>query len=525
MEQIRVTWSALLGNRISVTRMGGYGLLWLWTVMMFNSIVPFSFSPDPRASLYVGLTASLVTMVVTMLFIAVALARGAQLSENAIVRWAAAAAMAVGSVAAAFSDPETSAGMGALMLSSILTGSGSAALFVCWGEQFFGTGGRVALVELAVGSCIAFLCGFALAVLPGIAALAVIVATPLASAWLLQRSRGKGAEGAAGDAGDVEDAGADAGLPAGITGAPDAPDTPRTRERQAPSRATIALAVKALLGAFLVGVISGFFDVVGGFSLYIVQDVYGLYLLLAGCMATLLLSLIAVLCVRDGIFYAYRFSVLVLCLGCLLTPFLGDNATYFSVLVFAGYTCFTIILYVLCIDFSTAFRINVARCLGLGFVALYGGEIAGQFGGYGLGGGLSPYGLALLTLLAVSVLLIAHLFLFTEVDLIKLGIGEVSIAAPSDAAAGAPDAAEEAPAVDPVPLIVARFGLTPRESDVLPLLLEGRTIQRIQETLFISAGTVSTHIRHIYQKTGSDNRQELIDLAQQISAGDGEIEG
>ena len=523
MEQIRITWSTLLGNRISVTRMGGYGLLWLWTVMMFNSIVPFSFSPDPRASLYVGLTASLVTMVVTMLFIAVALARGACLSENAIVRWAAAAAMAVGSAAAAFSDPGTSAGTGVLMFSSILTGSGSAALFVCWGEQFFGTGGRVALVELAVGSCVAFLCGFALAVLPGVAALAVIVATPLASAWLLQRSMGKEAKAVAGDA---EGAKAEAGSRRRTddAGAPDAPDTPRTRGRQAPSRATIALAVKALLGAFLVGAISGFFDVIGGFSLYIVQDVYGLYLLLAGCMATLLLSLIAVLCVRDGIFYAYRFSVLVLCLGCLLTPFLGDNATYFSVLVFAGYTCFTIILYVLCIDFSTAFRINVARCLGLGFVALYGGEIAGQFGGYGLGGDLSPYGLALLTLLAVSVLLIAHLFLFTEVDLIKLGIGEVSIAAPDATAPGA-DTAEEAPAIDPVPVIVARFGLTPRESDVLPLLLEGRTIQRIQETLFISAGTVSTHIRHIYQKTGSDNRQELIDLAQQIGAGDGEIEG
>ena len=42
------------------------------------------------------------------------------------------------------------------------------------------------------------------------------------------------------------------------------------------------------------------------------------------------------------------------------------------------------------------------------------------------------------------------------------------------------------------------------------------TIQRIQETLFISAGTVSIHIRHIYQKTGSDNRQELIDLSQRI---------
>ena len=65
-----------------------------------------------------------------------------------------------------------------------------------------------------------------------------------------------------------------------------------------------------------------------------------------------------------------------------------------------------------------------------------------------------------------------------------------------------------------------RFALSPRETDMLPLLLEGRTISRIQETLFISAGMVSTHIRHIYQKTGVDNRQELIDLAHETAAQD-----
>ena len=41
----------MLGNRISTTRMGGYSLLWLWTVMMFNSIVPYSFADEPRAPL------------------------------------------------------------------------------------------------------------------------------------------------------------------------------------------------------------------------------------------------------------------------------------------------------------------------------------------------------------------------------------------------------------------------------------------------------------------------------------------
>lgn len=494
MESIRATWNAMLGNRISTTRMGGYSLLWLWTVMMFNSIVPYSFTAEPRAPLYVELTLSLVTMVVTMLFVAVALGRTDRLSDNRFVLWGAAGAMALGSVLAAFGNPESSVGMGALVFSSVLTGSGSAALFVCWGERFFGIGGRVALVELAVGSCVAFILGFFLCILPAPAALAVIAATPLGSAWLLRRDRARD-----GEARQKEPA----------------------SEREPMSHSTVLLLVKTLAGSLLVGMISGFFDVVGGFNAYVVQDAYGIYLLLAGTMATLLLTLIALFCVRDGIFYAYRFSVLVLCLGCLLTPFLGDNATYFSTLVFAGYTCYTIILYILCIDVATSFRINVARCLGLGFVALYGGEVLGHLLGYNVGPDMTPYGLALMTLLAVSVLLIAHLFLFTEVDLIKLGIGEVSRAVPSDAEEPAPE--ETAPVIDPVPVIVERYGLTPRESDVLPLLLEGRTIQRIQETLFISAGTVSTHIRHIYQKTGSDNRQELIDLSQRIVADFDEI--
>ena len=365
MESIRATWNAMLGNRISTTRMGGYSLLWLWTVMMFNSIVPYSFSAEPRVPLYVELTLSLVTMVVTMLFVAIALGRTDRLSDNRFILWGAAGAMALGSILAAFGETGSSVGMGALVFSSVLTGSGSAALFVCWGERFFGIGGRVALVELAVGSCVAFILGFFLCILPTPAALAIIAATPLGSAWLLLRDQRRET----------------AQNPATATALP---------EREPLSRSTVGLLVKTLAGSLLVGLISGFFDVVGGFNAYVVQDAYGIYLLLAGTMATLLLALIALFCVRDGIFYAYRFSVLVLCLGCLLTPFLGDNATYFSTLVFAGYTCYTIILYILCIDVATSFRINVARCLGLGFVALYGGRGAGAFARLQRGPGHDP---------------------------------------------------------------------------------------------------------------------------------------
>ena len=176
-----------------------------------------------------------------------------------------------------------------------------------------------------------------------------------------------------------------------------------------------------------------------------------------------------------------------------------------------------LVLCVVCIDVASSFRVSPARTIGLGFAALYGGETAGQLFAHSLEAtGVSMFDLTLVTLVAVSLLFIAHLFLFTETDLIKIGIGEVSLMGT------VPEEAADDPAdpVDPCALIAERFALSPRETDVLPLLLEGRTISRIQETLFISAGTVSTHIRHIYQKTGVDNRQELIDLAHETAAQD-----
>lgn len=59
------------------------------------------------------------------------------------------------------------------------------------------------------------------------------------------------------------------------------------------------------------------------------------------------------------------------------------------------------------------------------------------------------------------------------------------------------------------------FGLTPRETEVLELLLDGRSIPYIKETLHVSGDTVKTHVRHIYQKMDIHNRQDLISFAQE----------
>ena len=61
--------------------------------------------------------------------------------------------------------------------------------------------------------------------------------------------------------------------------------------------------------------------------------------------------------------------------------------------------------------------------------------------------------------------------------------------------------------------IAKEANLTPRETEVLGFLLQGRTLPYISKELFISEGTVRSHVRAIYKKTNVHSKQELIDLA------------
>lgn len=54
-------------------------------------------------------------------------------------------------------------------------------------------------------------------------------------------------------------------------------------------------------------------------------------------------------------------------------------------------------------------------------------------------------------------------------------------------------------------------GLTARETEILALLVRGRTLPYIANELFVTTGTVKTHVRHIYEKALVNNRQELLD--------------
>jgi DNA-binding NarL/FixJ family response regulator len=51
--------------------------------------------------------------------------------------------------------------------------------------------------------------------------------------------------------------------------------------------------------------------------------------------------------------------------------------------------------------------------------------------------------------------------------------------------------------------------LTPREGQILDLVMQGKKNKQIAQTLQISAGTVKAHLMHIFEKTGVKDRFEL----------------
>lgn len=86
------------------------------------------------------------------------------------------------------------------------------------------------------------------------------------------------------------------------------------------------------------------------------------------------------------------------------------------------------------------------------------------------------------------------------------GTTEAATLPNGDCAAGVGAQGEDSAAV-----FARAVGLTARETEILSLLVRGRTLPYIANELFVTTGTVKTHVRHIYEKALVNNRQELLD--------------
>lgn len=63
-------------------------------------------------------------------------------------------------------------------------------------------------------------------------------------------------------------------------------------------------------------------------------------------------------------------------------------------------------------------------------------------------------------------------------------------------------------------VLIDRFELSPRESEVLVAFAHGRNVSYLAETLVLSPNTIRTHSKTLYAKLGVHSKQELLDLVE-----------
>jgi DNA-binding CsgD family transcriptional regulator len=139
----------------------------------------------------------------------------------------------------------------------------------------------------------------------------------------------------------------------------------------------------------------------------------------------------------------------------------------------------------------------------------------------------------LFMLLTAALVVISARSLLSGAGFVPVAQGADSSGASAASAASAPLAspAADVSQISPLPtgsaaalgseeqarLLAVRYRLSPREQEIAAIWLAGHTGSYIERTLHISKHTVKTHLGHIYQKTGTTNKEELLALLERLA--------
>ncbi|MDR3316125.1 MAG: helix-turn-helix transcriptional regulator [Coriobacteriales bacterium] len=232
---------------------------------------------------------------------------------------------------------------------------------------------------------------------------------------------------------------------------------------------------------------------------------YTLTLLVSTIIIALLIFVTIFLSKKSDMGLIYRFVLLFLIIGVLFSPFAGTIGTLSTIIVNAGYTCFELIFWIALSNISFRYHISPIRVFGLGRA----GWVFGVFLG-GLYPPLPFVGIAPLSPLTSAFFMISVLIVCTVVTYTFI-LPERTIVAITTGYGGRRGSLQSR-----CQKLSKQFGLSQRENEVLACIVRGRDTSYIQQTLNISAGTVSTHRMRIYQKIGVHSRQELLDMLEQV---------
>ena len=203
-----------------------------------------------------------------------------------------------------------------------------------------------------------------------------------------------------------------------------------------------------------------------------------------------------------------------------------DIRLFARICIPVGYAAFDILVWTIMAQQIQRGRLCPALLIAVAMLAeqvgIATGEIAGVLvGDYGSLAG-NPVMLGLNYLQLVAVIGLMRMFRLDEGEEKRLSrSASLREAEKLGAASGsaAPSAAADGLAVG-IPESVGRLaddcGLTERETEILALFAEGRSVPYIAEKFILSPNTVKTHMRRIYGKANVHSRQELLDKLEEI---------
>jgi DNA-binding CsgD family transcriptional regulator len=197
------------------------------------------------------------------------------------------------------------------------------------------------------------------------------------------------------------------------------------------------------------------------------------------------------------------FAVSLTGLAYVLFVILGDSIFGFYLTITAiqiGYNLFSLFVWLLIGNLSTRYKAPF-RFFGLGLFSILLGTFLGGFLSeyYYLQGDAPELITALSAIAAIFVALLLLPWLLEQSTEIKDSSDQVNVER----------LMSDQHFLDELYL---KAGLTPREIEIVGLLMEGCTNQAIAEKLYISENTLKTHLRNIYRKTRVRKKSELLAL-------------
>ena len=389
----------------------------------------------------------------------------------------------------------------AFALGSVFTGLASGALVVLWGRYLCTLEPRVSTLCIAANFLLAACLYFIVNGIPPYLAVVVLVVAPALSAWCLIGAM-KSSEQMAGTDKDQQSVDVDSQRPAA-----------NGSKRGARRVFSDSMSWRTLAGiagfAFSSGFVISLASFEGGVSDFELAG--SLQVLGNAAAAVLVLLVVSLLSIRFDLHSTCRVVLPLMAVGFLvLTTFEGPLGTIGLFIAFLGSGLFELVVWAAFARRAHEFPQGAAMLFGIG----QGVKLIGWAAGSLAVTAVEPMLSQSQSILFVVVLLVVAATVFLGERAFRPDESVAGLADPSDPGEKRPEIAE-ATVDDGVAKLAEEFRLTPRETEVCLLLAKGRSIPYIEQELHISHSTAVTHTRHIYEKTGVHDRQELIDLVEE----------